>query len=430
MFQGHRLEADAKNRRVPVPVATIDAIVVSHAHLDHTGRLPYLVHQGYAGPIFTTAATRDISVALLADSAHIQESDAAHIQRHGREAVQPLYDSNDASRTIERMQPRPLDEWFDVVPGLRARYGEAGHILGSASVTLEATEQGATRRLIFSGDIGRWGLSIIRDPVAPSDGAHMVIMESTYGDRDHESVAQAQERLGDVVRATAARGGRIMIPAFALGRAQELIYDLHALARAGRIPHIPIVIDSPLASAVTTVFEKHPELYDRTESMVRDVPQLFQFDMLRYTHSTEESKALNTETVPMVIIAGSGMADSGRILHHLLHGASDPRNTVLIVGFQAEHTIGRRIVEHRPTLKIFDQHVPLRAQVEVLNGYSAHADRTELAKWLDAVHAGAPQLARVCLVHGEPQAQTSLMERFAAKGYKVTNPAPGTKIDV
>jgi metallo-beta-lactamase family protein len=420
MFQGHRLEADAKNRRLPVPVRDIDAIVVSHAHLDHTGRLPYLVNQGYAGPIYATPATRDLSSALLADSAKIQEQDAAHLQHHGKPAVEPLYGARDATTVIDRMQTRPLNEWFDVVPGLRAKYSEAGHILGSAAITLE----GDGKRLLFSGDVGRWNLAIIQDPVPPTDGADLVIMESTYGNRDHDSVEHAQEQLGEIVTATAKRGGRVLIPAFALGRAQEIIYDLHALAKANKIPHVPIIIDSPLASALTTVFEKHPELYRKNDALLQDAHELFHFDLLRYTESVEDSKKLNSSTVPCVIIAGSGMCESGRIVHHLLHGASDPRNTIAIVGFQAEHTLGRRIVERRPTIKIFDESVALRADVEVMNGYSAHADRRELQKWLQGTGVKAP----VCLVHGEPPAQAALIEQLTAAGYKVTAPAPGDRV--
>ena len=320
------------------------------------------------------------------------------------------------------------DEWFAICPGMRARYTDAGHILGSASVVLEVREEAKVTRLVFSGDIGRAGLSIIRDPDPPKDAADIVIMESTYGDRDHESVTTAREHLAQVVRATAARGGRVLIPAFAVGRAQELTYDLHVLTRDKAIPPVPIVIDSPLATAATKVFEANTDLFDRTEGPVRDIKELFKFSLLSYTATMEESKALNSRVGPLIIIAGSGMVEGGRILHHLLAGASNPNNTVLIVGFQAENTLGRRIVERRPVIHVLGEDVELRAQVEVLNGYSAHADRTELANWLDAVRKSSPKLQQVCLVHGEPNAQDELAEKLGAKGYTVTCPTPGSKI--
>jgi len=429
MFQGRRKEADEKNRRLPLPVDEIDAVVLSHAHIDHSGRLPFLVAEGYEKRIWATAATRDLCAYMLADSAHIQEKDAEFLVRHGKDPVPPLYTMRDAVRVQELMLGVPYGQTFDVVPGVRATYVDAGHILGSASVLLDVTEGAETKRLVFSGDVGRSGLAIIRDPQPPA-GAHAVIMESTYGNRDHESVAGARETLGRVVRETAARGGRVLVPSFAVGRAQELIYDLHQLARDHAIPEIPIVVDSPLAIDATTVFEMHPEVFDRGEALVRAAPRLFRFPLLRYTHTVEESKALAAQHGPMVIIAASGMVESGRILHHLAHGAADPRNTVLIVGFQAEHTLGRRIVERRETLKIFGEMVPLRARVEVLNGYSAHADRTELRAWLDAVKAQSPALGTVFLVHGEPPAQDALQGALDAAGYAVRVPAPGERADV
>jgi metallo-beta-lactamase family protein len=321
----------------------------------------------------------------------------------------------------------PYDRPFEVVPGVRATFVEAGHILGSASVALECTERGRTVRLVFSGDIGRWGLPIIRDP-RPPEGADVVIMESTYGDRDHESVAGAREHLARVVRETAARGGRVMVPAFAVGRTQELVYDLHSLARAGEIPEIPIVIDSPLAIDATTVFASHPEVFDREEDLVQRVETLFEFEQVRYTRKVEESKQLNTMSGPMIIIAASGMAETGRIVHHLANGADDPRNTVLIVGFQAEHTTGRRIVERQPTIKLFGDEIPLRAEVQILNGYSAHADRTELLRWLDGVRATSPALRNVHLVHGEPPAQDAFAQLLGEHGYQARAPEPGTRV--
>ena len=432
MFQGHRREAAEKNKRLPLPIGEIDAVVLSHAHIDHSGRLPFLVAQGYERTIWATNATRDLCALMLADSAHIQEKDADFLSRKHKEAVAPLYAMNDAVRTMELMVGVPYHKWFDVVPGVvRAFYVDAGHILGSASVIVEATENGTTRRLVFSGDVGRSGLAIIRDPEPPTQvAADAVIMESTYGNRDHVPVDTAREDLGRIVRDTAARGGKILIPAFAVGRVQELVYDLHALARAGSIPAIPIFIDSPLATDTTTVFEMHPEVFDRSEALVNDVPKIFDFKLVRFTRDVAESKALNTLVGPAVIIAASGMAESGRILHHLAHGASDPRNTILIVGFQAEHTLGRRIVERRPVIKVFGEETPLRASVEVLNGYSAHGDRGELARWLDAVRAASPSLGSVWLVHGEPEAQDALAASLGAKGYRVSCPVAGERREI
>lgn len=424
LFQGRRAESRTKNEILPLPVDRIDAIVLSHAHIDHAGRLPFLVKSGYQGDIFATAATRDLCAIMLADSARIQVKDAEFLARRHQEHAEPLYAPEDVDQVMKQMVGLPYDRWFDVVPGVRACFVDAGHILGSASVMLECTEQGRTVRLAFSGDVGRKGLAIIRDPHPPTN-ADVVIMESTYGNRDHLPITDARSELGRIVRETAARGGRVIIPAFAVGRVQELVYDLHSLARAGDIPRLPIYIDSPLATSATEVFERHPECFDHNEDLVRAVDELFHFDLVRFTRDVNESKSLNSMNGPMIIISPSGMAESGRVLHHLAHGASDQRNTILVVGFMAEHTLGRRIVEKRPMLKIHGTDVPLRAQVAILNGYSAHADRTELAEWLATVKATSPMLSRVLLVHGEPPAQEALTAALTAQGYHVTAPAPG-----
>jgi metallo-beta-lactamase family protein len=423
LFQGRRSESHEKNLRLPVAVEEIDAVVLSHAHIDHAGRLPYLVRRGYGGAIWCTPATRDLCAVMLADSAHIQEKDAEFLTRHGKEHAEPLYSMRDAVRTIESMLGVPYRRPFDVVPGVRATFVDAGHILGSASVVLDCTEGTRTHRLAFSGDIGRSGLPIIRDP-EPPERVGTLVMESTYGNREHESVEGARARLAAVIRETAARGGRVLIPAFAVGRTQELVYDLHALAKAGAMPPVPVYIDSPLAIDTTSVFELHPDLFDHSEELVRAVRELFRFGLVHYTRDVEESKALAEMNGPMVIIAASGMAESGRILHHLAHGAPEPRNTILIVGFQAEHTLGRRIVERRPMLKIFGDEIPLRAQVEVVNGYSAHADRTELSAWVDQVRERSPALRQVWLVHGEAPAQDELANLLRAKGLAVGCPSP------
>ena len=427
MFQGKRSESAEKNRALPLPIADLDAVVLSHAHIDHSGRLPFLVAQGYTKTIWSTAATRDLCAVMLADSAHIQEKDAEFLAKREKEFVEPLYGMRHAVRTMELMVGVPYNKPFDVVPGVRGTYVDAGHILGSASVILDCTEGNVTKRLVFSGDIGRSGLSIIRDPVAP-ENADAVIMESTYGNRDHESVDGARAHLAEVIRRTAARGGRILIPAFAVGRTQELLYSLNALLREGAIPSIPVYVDSPLAIDTTTVFEMHPETFDQSEDMVKKVKELFDFPLLHFTRDVEESKAINSAKGPMIVIAASGMMEAGRILHHLANGASDPRNTILIVGFQAEHTLGRRIIEKVPMLKIFGDEIPLRAEVEVINGYSAHADRTELTRWIVQVKSTSPTLGPVWLVHGEPEAQDAYQTALTAKGYTVTCPEPHSRV--
>jgi metallo-beta-lactamase family protein len=423
MFQGRRKDSEEKNRTLPVPIDQIDAVVLSHAHIDHSGRLPYLTAKGYGKVIFATAATRDMCAVMLADSAHIQESDARHLAQHGKPYVEPLYTMRDATRVQELMVGMPYNKTFDVCPGIRCTYVDAGHILGSASVLLDVTENGTTKRLVFSGDIGRNGLAIIRDPVIPS-GANAVIMESTYGNRDHETVGDARAQLGATVRDTAARGGRIMIPSFAVGRTQELLYNLNGLLREGAIPAIPIYVDSPLATDTTTVFEMHPEVFDQGEELVTKAKQLFHFPQVHFTRTVEESKALNTMQGPMIIIAASGMAETGRILHHLEHGASNPRNTILFVGYQAEGTLGRRIEAKPPTIRIYGNDIPLRAQVSVIDGYSAHADRTELMNWIDGVRATSPALGPVFLVHGEADVQDIFRTALVAKGYAAECPEP------
>jgi len=429
LFQGRRREADEKNRRLLVEPDRIDAIVVSHAHIDHVGRLPVLTRAGYKKQILATAATRDLSAVMLADSATIQVKDAEHLTKRNKGAIEPLYGVADAARVAELMVGVSYHRQFEVVPGVRATFVDAGHILGSASVILDCDDDGGAKRVVFSADIGRRGLPIIRDPEFPED-ADVVIMESTYGDREHESVKDARAELGRVVRECAARGGKVFIPAFAVGRVQEVLYDLHSLVRESAIPAIPIYIDSPLATDVTSIFQMHPDCFDSTEALVQAVEELFRFTLVQFTRHVSESKALNTMRGPMIIIAASGMVESGRIVHHIAHGASDARNTILIVGFQAEHTLGRRIVERQPVIKVFGEEIPLRATVEVLNGYSAHAGRSELHDWLRRVKARSPRLARVFLVHGEPRAQDSLAQLLRAEGLHIATPALGERVMV
>lgn len=431
LFQGRRHDVDRKNRKLPLPLESLDAIVLSHAHIDHAGRIPFLVREGYRGPIFSTVATRDLCEVMLADSAHIQAKDAEYLARHRKESIEPLYLLADVSQTLTQIRPQRYHDRFAVVPGITARFTDAGHILGSASVELEWEADGAIRRLGFSGDIGRVGLPIIRDP-EPLENLDWLLMESTYGNRDHGSVEGAREELGRIVSETVARGGRVLIPAFAVGRTQELLYDLHALSLAGKIPRVPIVIDSPLANETTSVFRERRADYDRDEPLVAQQlaagATLFDFDQVQFTPDAEDSKAMMRRSGPQIVIAASGMAESGRILHHLAHSAGDHRSTILIVGFQAEHTLGRRIVERRSVIKVFGEEVPLRATVAVLDGYSAHADRSELTAWLDAVAQTSPLLQDLFLVHGEPEAQDALAATLASRSYRISAPEPGREI--
>ena len=433
LFQGQRGGVRRKNLTLPEDPDAIDAIVLSHAHIDHAGRLPFLVNRGYRHPIHTTAATRDLCEVMLADAAHIQEKDAKFLSRRNREHFDPLYSNRDVHRTMELMVGARYNRVVEVVPGVRATFVDAGHILGSASVILDCADGTKTTRLVFSGDIGRKGLAIIGDPVIPT-GADAVLMESTYGNRDHASVEGAKSELARVVRETSMRGGKVLIPAFAVGRTQELVFALHELADQGAIPRIPIYIDSPLAIRATAVFERHRDLFDDSERFVRahhaagEGP--FKFPMLTYTQSVEASKELDQHPGPMIIIAASGMAESGRIVHHLLHGASDPRNTVLVVGFMAEHTMGRRIIERQPFLKLFGEDVALRARIEVINGYSAHADRAELFAWIAAVREQSPALRGVWLVHGETDAQDALASTINTAGLYTHAPAAGDHVRV
>jgi metallo-beta-lactamase family protein len=400
LFQGRRSETHDLNLRLPFDPRRLDGVVLSHAHIDHSGRLPLLVRDGFHGPIHTTPATRDLCAVMLPDAAHIQEKDFEYLQRRGKAGTQsePLYSMADAVATQELMVGTPYHRITHLRKHLALEFLDAGHILGSASVDIRITEAGS-HRLVFSGDIGRSGLPIIRDPEPPSGPIDTLIIESTYADRSHESVADAEVRLGEAVRRVAARGGKVLVPAFALGRAQELIYSLHQLWRAGKIPQIPIHVDSPLAVDVTTVFRMHPEIFDQREHLITAESRIFDFPLVRYVRKVEDSKALDAGTGPAVIIAASGMAESGRILHHLAHGIGDHRNLVLVVGYQAEHTLGRRIQEGANPVKILGGEYPVKAEVETIGGYSAHADRGELLAWVRRL--GGP-IRRAFVVHGEP----------------------------
>ncbi|MBA3316621.1 MAG: MBL fold metallo-hydrolase [Gemmatimonadales bacterium] len=429
LFQGRRSQTHELNLRLPFDPRRLDGVVLSHAHIDHSGRLPLLVRSGFHGPIHATPATRDLCAVMLPDAAHIQEKDFEFLVRRGKAGAQsePLYAMADAVATQELMVGVPYHRITHLRKHLAFEFLDAGHILGSASVDIRITEAGS-HRLVFSGDIGRSGLPIIRDPEPPSGPIDTLIIESTYADRSHESVADAEARLGEAVRRVAARGGKVLVPAFALGRCQELVYSLHQLWRAGKIPEIPIYVDSPLAVDITTVFRMHPEVFDQREHLISSESRLFDFPLIRYVRKVEESKALNAAAGPAVIVAAGGMAESGRILHHLAHGIGDHRNLVLFVGFQAEHTLGRRIQDGANPVTILGDEYPVRAEIGTIAGYSAHADRGELLAWVRRL--GGP-IRRAFVVHGEPGPLETMATALRGAGVQdVRVPKHGESFDL
>ena len=417
LFQGHRAESRLRNQKFPFRPRDVDAVLLSHAHVDHCGNLPNLVKQGFRGPVYCTPATRALAGVMLGDAAKIQEEDAAYLNRKrgkGEPAVEPLYGGREVYRTLLQLKAVPYDTPFEVGPGLEARFVDAGHLLGSAMVGLHVDGPGGVRRLTFTGDLGRPGLPILRDP-APVPPADLVVSESTYGGHTHEPVEETAERLGEVVRRTVARGGKVLVPAFSVGRTQTLVYFLHQLERAGRLPDVPVFVDSPMAVRATEVFRAHPECFDQeTLRLFRDDPDLFGGGRITYVEKVHESIALNNRPGPCVIVSASGMCEAGRILHHLKHHAGDPRSTILIVGFQAPNTLGRRLVERRPEVRVLGQTVAVKAEVVVLNGLSGHADHPGLLAAL-APLAGVAQ--RVRLVHGEPERAAALAAGLRSAGF-------------
>jgi metallo-beta-lactamase family protein len=427
LFQGHRAESRRRNLEFPFRPKDIDAVLLSHAHIDHCGNLPNLVRQGFTGPIYCTAATRALADVMLGDAAKIQEEDAAYLNRKrqkGEPKVEPLYDGRDVYRTLLQLRAVPYDKPVEVGPGLEATFVDAGHLLGSAMIHLRTDN----RRLTFTGDLGRPGLPILRDP-APVLPAELLISESTYGGHTHEPVEETAERLGEVVRRTVGRGGKLLIPAFSVGRTQTVVYFLHQLLGAGRLPDVPIFVDSPMAVRATEVFQAHPECFNEvTLRLLRQQPDLFGGPRVHYIDKVHESVALNDRPGPCVIIAASGMCEAGRILHHLKHHLGEPHSTVLIVGYQAEGTLGRRLVEGRPEVRVLGQTVAVKAEVVVLNGLSSHADHPYLLQALGPLAGTARQ---VRLVHGEPERAAALAEGLRAAGFAdVAVPDRGDRVTV
>ncbi len=433
MFQGKRSEAREKNQLFPCKPSEIDAVVLSHAHIDHSGRLPRLVKQGFEGAIYTTPATRDLAAVMLADSAHIQEEDAHYWNkkrvRRGDEPIEPLYTRDDAVQTVEQVFGIPYGRRFHIAPHITVRFIDAGHMLGSAFVELHIRPSGGRDfRLIYTGDVGRPGVPILRDP-QPLPEADYLICESTYGGRRTDPVADMKERLAEVVEQAVQRGGKVIIPSFSVGRTQTVVYNLHQLFIEGRIQQVPVFVDSPLAVNATEVFRLHPECYDvEARQFNSKTGDILGNGCCGYIRAVEESKKLHRRRSSCVIISASGMCEYGRILHHLKNNIRSPKNTIAIVGFQAQHTLGRRLVEGEREVKIFGEMYPVKANVEVLNGYSAHADADELVTLASPL---ADQCRHAFLVHGEPDQSEALGSALLAGGFgEVSMPSSGETFDL
>jgi len=420
LYQGKRSLSYERNLNFPFDPASIDVVILSHAHIDHSGNLPNLVKQGFRGSIWSTPATRDLCVAMLQDSGYIQEQDASYVNRKrvrdGLPPVEPLYTKQDALEAIKQFVSINYHRPFSPSAGVSATFFDAGHILGSAIVVLDIVEGGQQRRLVFSGDLGRQGMAILRNP-EPVDDADFLIMESTYGNRRHETRDQARQVLRQVIIEAHKRRGKVIIPAFAVGRTQELVYALNELSEAQKIPSLDIYVDSPLAVNITEVFSAHPECFDEeTLALLQEARNPFGFRRLTYVRDVEDSKRLNFLRDSAVIISASGMCESGRILHHLKNNIEDGDNTILFSGFQAENTLGRRMLDGSRRLRIFGEEYDVRARVARLEGYSAHADSGELQGW--AANFDRQRLQGIFLVHGEKESALGLSGQLHREGFQ------------
>jgi len=433
LFQGKRLDTYQRNQSFSFNPAKIDALVLSHAHLDHSGNLPNLVKNGFASPIYTTTATARLVDIMLQDSAHVQQSDVEFVNkrrsRRGEPPMEPLYTLQDALRVKEFIQPVHYEEEFEPIPGVRVRLHDAGHILGSAGIEINIEENGRRFSFWFSGDIGRPNLPLLRDPVLPKSVDYLM-MECTYGDKPHADPEEAYLEFREIVKKTLKRGGKVIIPAFAVGRTQELVFDLNRMMSEGEVPKAPVFVDSPLAVAASRIFHEFPDYFDEeTNTFIREErhPAL-QFDQLHYIQSVDESKKLNNRHDPMIIISASGMAEAGRILHHLRNNISNPLNTICIVGWQAPYTLGRRIADREKVVRIFGELHELRAEVATIGGLSAHAGQNFLLEYAMAANG---HLRQIWLVHGEPDAAMTFKQKLVeAQNSPVSYPEVFDRVEI
>ncbi len=493
LHQGRRKECDQKNRQLPFDPQILTNMVLSHAHIDHSGRIPMLTKSNFQGRIICTRPTADACRYLLLDSAHIQESDAHYLnyksvrsflyslkkdpgnkpvskrqmkeikkllkknnhridaetidryqKQYHLDSIEPLYSIKDAEEALEYFDGYPFKHPVTIGANSTCTFYVAGHILGSALTIMKAKENGLTRNVCFSGDIGRFDKPIIKDPTLDFNeedrSIDLLVMESTYGDRVHDPVADLRGRLSKVIMETHARGGSIIIPVFAFGRTQDIVYVLHELYDKGEVPKMPVYVDSPLAVNMTKVFGEHPETYDEDthKTFLEKGENPFSFSKMTYVQSVEESMALMRDTTPHIVISASGMCESGRILHHLRYAVHNPKNTILLVGYMAQNTLGRKIEElgeetqkskpgPEPLVKIFDKLYPLRAQVVKLGGFSGHGDKNELLKIIKESNLS---IKRIALVHGEETQSLPFAEKLRQEGYEVVVPHPGESVEI
>lgn len=422
MFQGSKAITSLNRRPFLFDPTELSAVLLTHAHIDHSGLLPKLVKSGYKGPIYATKATTELCGIMLPDSGHIQEYDAEVANRKGaragRPAVEPLYTVEDAYTCLKHFYPVSYQEKISLFDGISVRFQDAGHILGSSMIEIWITENGKTTKLLFSGDIGQPDQPIINDPTAIKESDY-IIMESTYGNRNHTGGDVDREALLEkIVNDTVQRGGNVIIPSFAVGRTQKLLYHLMRLFQAKRIPDIPVIIDSPLAIAATNIFYKNPQYFDSEAAEMFKNQDEFRMSQLQFTQTSQESKALNNLDTPAIIISASGMADAGRILHHLKHNLWRPDSSILFVGYQAQGSLGRRLVEGEKNIKIMGEHISVKAQIYTIDGFSAHADQEQMLEWLSKFQC---QPANVFVVHGEYDSAKPfadiLKEKFGFSSY-------------
>jgi metallo-beta-lactamase family protein len=437
-FQGHRAEARERNANLPFDPASIDVMLLSHAHIDHSGLIPVLCRGGFDGPIYCTDATRDLCGIMLLDSAHIQESDAAYLnkklEKKGEPLIEPLYTKEDASASMQSFEPVGYDTPVRLGDGVEAIFREAGHLLGSAQIELNVRRNGGgvradgrTVRLLFTGDLGRDGLPILRDPYIPSE-VDCFIIESTYGNRFHDTIENAEGKLADIVNRAVRAKGKIIVPAFSVGRSQEVLYSLARLVERRAVPALPVYLDSPLAINATEIIRSHPECFDReTRGLLLANKNPLGMGNVTYTRDAEESKQLNELDGPMIIISASGMCEAGRILHHLKNNIGDERNTVLIVGYCAQHTLGKRLVDKEPVVRIFGEEYERKARVEVLNAFSAHADRVELLEYVKRCRS---DVERFFVVHGDEDQSLAFADTLREMGYPADVPHEGDTVEL